>query len=106
MKLMTEEIRRSLPDLGETDGQGDDAIARLKLFTPTGRMTLYVTEFDGEDTLFGYMVSPLGPDCDEWGYSSLRELAEVRVFGGAMAGVERDRYFTPKSVRDCLEERA
>jgi hypothetical protein len=50
----------------------------LKIFDACGRMTYYVTEFDGEDTLFGYMVSPLGADCDELGSSSLAELKSVR----------------------------
>ena len=50
-------------------------------------------EFDGEDTLFGYMVSPLGPDCDELGYASLAELAGVRNRMGL--GIERDLYWDP-----------
>jgi Protein of unknown function (DUF2958) len=100
-KMLTGADVKALPPLGSQDGKGDQAIAPVKYFCPFGRMTLYVTEFDGEDTLFGYMVSPLGPDCDEWGYSSLAELAEMTIFGGVPA-IERDCYFEPKSVAELI----
>jgi hypothetical protein len=56
---------------------------------------------------FGYMVSPLGPDCDEFGYSSFNELAEMKVFGRVPA-IERDCHFeTGKlTVAECLEKHA
>ena len=38
---------------------------RVKFFAPGSRYTFYVTEFDGEDTLYGWWVSALGADCDE-----------------------------------------
>jgi hypothetical protein len=61
--LMSNEAAKSLPALGAQDGKGDEAIAYVKLFCPFGRLTLYVTEFDGNDTLFGYMVSAPVADC-------------------------------------------
>lgn len=103
MKLLTEEIRKSLPPLRSTEGQGDDAVVRAKFFHPASRYTLFVTEFDGEDTLYGWCVSPLGADCDEWGYTSLAELASLRVLG---LGVERDLYFEPRPLREALEREA
>lgn len=96
MMLLTKENRRNLPPLYSQDGKGSDAIVYVKLFDPCGRLTLYVTEFDGEDTLYGYMVSPLGEDCNEFGYSSLSELASVRNWLGL--GIERDQNFTPKPL--------
>jgi hypothetical protein len=42
--------------------------------------------------LTGYCVSPLGPDCDEFGDQGLAEIARVRV--GALPP-ERDLYFQP-----------
>ena len=53
MKLMTKEIRKSLPPLYSTDGQGDEVIVRAKYFTPDSNWTWYATEFDGDDTFFG-----------------------------------------------------
>lgn len=112
-KLLTAEIRKALPAIGTTDGQGMDAIAHLKLFCPYGRMTLYVTEFDGDDQFYGYMVSPLGPDCDEWGYSSYQELAEMNRGGGAgwepadgtngLPLIERDCFWTPTSIKEAIQ---
>lgn len=83
-------------------GLGEDAIAHVKFFSPFGRGTWYFTEFDGEDTLFGYCVSPLGPDCDEWGYSSLNEIAEATVFGSVPA-IERDCYWRTRTVREAIK---
>ena len=102
-KLMPAAIRKSIPELYAQDGKGMDAIVHLKLFGP-GRFTLYVTEFDGEDTLFGYVVSPLGADCDELGYSSLSELASVWT---GYPSIERDCYWTgggKTTVRECIEK--
>lgn len=101
--LMTKEVRKKLPALGSQDGRGFEAVAHLKIFDCFGRMTLYVTEFDGDDTLFGYMVSPLGENFDEWGASSLKELMATRNRVGLP--LERDRHFTPGPVRDHLEKR-
>ena len=97
-KLMPVTLERALPPLGSQDGKGADAIAHGKFFSAFGRYTFYITEFDGEDTLFGYCVSALGPDCDEWGYASLRELAEAR-FGPAPA-IERDCHYDPAPVKE------
>lgn len=101
-KLMPLEVRRTMPALGEQDSLGEDAIAHVKFFSPFGRGTWYFTEFDGEDTLFGYCVSPLGPDCDEWGYSSLNEIAEATVFGSVPA-IERDCYWRTRTVREAIK---
>lgn len=101
-KLLPADVRRTLPGLHETDGQGMDAIVRVKLFCPYGRATLYVTEFDGDDTTYGYMVSPLGPDCDEWGYNSFRELAEAAR--GRLPMMERDCGFADMTVAEALAQ--
>lgn len=73
-----------------------DDVAPLKIFDPTGRYTYYAFEAhpQGDDLiLFGFCVSSLGEDGDEWGYTSLNELAGIRKqpFG---LGLEREIYFT------------
>lgn len=103
-ELLPDEVAAEIPSLGKTDGDGFRAEVAVKWFCPFGRMTYYVTEFDGEDTVFGYCVSPLGPDCDEWGYASVSELAELTVMGGVPA-LERDLYLgAGVSVADCLSK--
>lgn len=101
MMLLTKENRKQLPPLYSQDGKGFEATAFVKFFHPCSRYTLFVTEFDGEDTFFGYVVSPLGADCDELGYSSLTEITGVKVMG---LGIERDLHFTPKPLKDALTE--
>jgi hypothetical protein len=52
----------------------------VKLFIPGSRWTLFICEHDSADHIvFGWVVSPLGADCDEWGYASLTEIAALRV---------------------------
>jgi hypothetical protein len=105
MKLLTltKANRDALPPLytNESLDDANNAVAYVKIFHPNSRYTFYVTEFDGDDTLFGYCVSPLGPDCDEWGYASLKELTELRA-GPFKLPLERDLYFTPATVAECL----
>jgi hypothetical protein len=103
MKLLTQRDRAALPKLYAQDGKGKQSIAFVKFFHPMSRYTFYVTEFDGEDTLYGWCVSPLGPDCDEWGYASFAELAALRVHG---LGIERDLHFAPMTVGRAIAEQA
>jgi Protein of unknown function (DUF2958) len=102
-KLMTKELRKAFAEIGSQDGKGHDAIVIAKFFNPYGRGpwdTLYVTELDGEDTLFGYCISNGGESFDEWGYSSLHEIASATLPSGTPA-IERDVHFTAKPLREC-----
>jgi hypothetical protein len=93
MKLITKALMTKLQKNGRNAAEtGESGDIVLKLFDPCGRFTFYVTDIaeDG-DTLFGFTVSPLGPDCDEWGYASLREIASIRNKFGL--GIERDKWF-------------
>jgi hypothetical protein len=102
-KLMTKELRKTFAEMGSQDGKGHDAIVIAKFFNPYGRGpwdTLYVTEFDGEDTLFGYCISNGGESFDEWGYSNLHEIASAALPSGTPA-IERDIHFSPKPLREC-----
>jgi hypothetical protein len=97
MMLLTKANRRALPKLRATEKvAAEKKIAQVKFFNPCGRGTWYAVEFDGVDTFFGYVVSPLGDDCNEWGYFSLAELSQIRLRFGL--GIERDRHFAPGVV--------
>jgi hypothetical protein len=100
MMLLTKANLKALPPLYSQEDKGLDAVAHVKFFGG-GRGTWYATEFDGDDTFFGYIVSPLGSDCDELGYFSLSELLSVKFppFG---LGIERDRHFTPVTLRELM----
>jgi hypothetical protein len=99
MKLLTKQNLGALPPLYSQDGKGLDATVHVKFFGG-GRWTWYVTEYDGDDTFFGYVLSGLGPDCDEFGYFSRAELEALR-FPPLNLPIERDLHFTPRPVREC-----
>jgi len=94
MLLIPEDIKRLIPPLYTNEDLAPESIkVPLKIFDPGGRGTWYITEFDGEDTLFGFCCSPLGSDCDELGYVSLEELQSVKNRFGI--GMERDINWNP-----------
>ena len=96
-KLMTAEIRAALPALYTQDGKGDEATAHVKFFSPYSGYTFYVTEFDGDDTLFGWGGFT---GTQEWGYASINELASTTVFGQVPA-IERDCHWASRTIREC-----
>jgi len=95
MKLITAEIAKKTPRLYEQSEKGDDAIAYAKFFTPDSSWTWYMTEYDPEQRLaFGYVC---GFE-NELGYFSIDELEGVR--GKMGLPIERDRFFTPMTLRE------
>lgn len=90
-----------LKDL-EPSADPDDIVCKVKLFHPMSRMTYYVyaaTDYSGQIILSGFMVSPLGPDCDEEGDVDIEELANLRPLP-----VERDLHWKPKKFSDIRDE--
>jgi hypothetical protein len=109
MKLLTAEIKKSMPKMGSTEiVPTAEKVAVCKFFDPCGRYTYYVVEGapteDGDYEFFGYCVSPLGPDCDEWGYATLNEIASVKNKLGL--GIERDLWFKPTKITELVKEAA
>jgi hypothetical protein len=98
MKLLTKKIRATLPKLYAQENAADP-VAHVKFFTPDSSWTWYATEGspDGDEFIFfGYVI---GVEA-EWGYFALSELESVRGPWGLP--VERDRWFTPKPIRDII----
>jgi hypothetical protein len=98
MILLTKELVNRIPKLYETEELAKkDKVAQAKLFLPGTACTWYVVEFDGLDTCFGLV--DLGYEQDvEFGYFSLKELSETKSLYGL--GVERDRYFEPRTFNN------
>lgn len=90
--LLPMSVRSKIPPLYAQDGKKDPKVY-LKLFSPYSNYTLYVTEFDGKDTFFGYAQT--GPG-SEWGYSSFKELVSANRRGLPL--IERDKWFSPKKA--------
>ena len=93
MMLITKAISKVLPKLYSTEKKKpEDIRIYLKLFFPWGRGTWYVTEMDQETgIMFCFVKSPLGPDCDELGYTDINELKAIK--GQFGLGLERDMYW-------------
>ena len=95
MKLLTQEIRKKLPKLGETDNQADP-VAIVKFFNPCGIGTWWAVEFDPESGVF-FGKADLG--FPELGTFSLEELQRYK--GPLGLGIERDIHFRPKPISQC-----
>jgi len=101
MKLITKALEQKIPKLYSTEGQGMEAVAYIKLFSPDSSWTWYLTEYSAEDHLgFGWCDN--GQGGGELGYVSLTELEQVR--GPLGLPIERDLYFTPKPLEQILED--
>ena len=73
--------------------------AVLKLFNPTGIGTWYLSELDPETNI------AFGLCClheEELGYVNLDELLSFK--GQFGLGIERDRYFKPKTFDECKQK--
>ena len=95
MKLLTEEIKKQLPGLGETDDQ-IDPIAIVKFFNPCGIGTWWAVEFDPKTGIF-FGKADLG--FPELGTFSLQELESYKSPFGL--GIERDIHFTARPLSQC-----
>lgn len=86
-------LRGTPPFFGQA-GQGDEAIAYVKLFDPCGSWTWFLTEWNGADEAFGLVLGQV----EELGYVALPELAFTK--GPLGIGIEIDVWFTPKTLRE------
>jgi hypothetical protein len=97
-RLLPDEICARLPKLGSNEEIGLEALAQVKFVSTDGNWTLYVSEFDGKDTLFGLVI---GFDIEFLDFS-LTDLEQAS--GGPWCiSIERDDFFQPKTLRE-LEE--
>src|SRR5438045_7266902 len=93
MELLPEEVRKALPPLYSQEHE-QDPMVYVKFFHPSSHWTWYATEFDRQDTFFGWVYG----DFPELGYFSLSELSEVKDPMGR--GIERDAQFPPMRLSE------
>ena len=98
MKLLTKALEKQLPNIGTTEGQGDEAIVHIKFFTPWTNWTWYGVEYDPIEKLFYGLVDGFEM---ELGYFSLDELAFIS--GPMGLTIERDMWWEPTSIRKIRE---
>ena len=101
MKLLTKEIKETIPALYSQDDVADP-LCVLKIFSPDAGWTWYIVEGskqeDGDWLFFAKVISPMCPD-GEFGYVLLSQLEQVK--GSLGLPVERDLYFTTKKINEC-----
>jgi hypothetical protein len=97
VQLLTKEIQKKLPSQGSTEGQGKNAVAQVKFFTPDSNWTWYAVEYDPDAQVFYGLVDGFEK---ELGYFSLEELEEIR--GQMGLPVERDKWFDPVPLRELM----
>lgn len=105
MKLITKEIEKRLAEhpLYSQDGKGKKAEIICKFFL--ANLTFYVLEGQKTDNDYEFygIIDNANEYGSEYGYFNLSHLTPLRDrFGNT---VERDLYFTAKTVGDCKEIR-
>jgi len=107
MKLLTQEIRETLPVLGTQDGKGGKAVAYVKYFTPSSSWSWFA--ISGEPVLdeslrlvdYRFFGLVFGHE-KEFGYFLLGELEEA--CGPMGLPIERDLHFKPKTLEEIAPE--
>lgn len=97
MKLTKKQLE-TLPALYSQEDEPNPK-AYIHFFNPMGRGDWYVMEGrkEGDDFLFyGYVKSPLGDDCDEYGYFTLNQIKETGI-------LELDKWFEPKPIKEVIQ---
>ena len=101
-KLLTKAILKKLPALYATSElEAKDVKVHLKLFNPCGSQSYFITEFDGEDRMFGYVT---GAQCNELGYFSLNEFENIRLRRNLR--IERDIHWSVATLQDVKDGKA
>lgn len=94
-ELLPQELIKRIPSLHANDEiPSGKTIVRVKYFLASFTWLVTECEVQDDDVLFyGYVINHNDPYCSEWGYFTLQQLMEIRLFG--CVGVERDLYFKP-----------
>ena len=95
MSLMTKELKITIPPLYSRETVKDPMVV-CKFFLPTINWTWYVTEFDGDDVFYGFVVAQY----KELGYFKLSELEYLNGLYGC--DVERDVNFEPQKLSEVM----
>jgi len=99
MKLLTEQMRKTLPSLGST-AEESNPMCVAHLFNPVGAGDWYIIEggeVNGEYIFYG-IANIIAPDFGEF---LLSELENVKLPFGLT--IERDLYWTPKPAQEVFK---
>ena len=104
MQLMTKELQAEFKKMGRQEHENaDDTIILAHFFNPTGGGDWFISEYnEEEETIYGY-ASLFNDHCNEWGYTSLDELQNMRL--PFELGIERERSWTPCTIKQACKEK-
>ena len=99
-KITSADLAGALPPMrAGADKAASEVKVPVKLFSPVGAATWWLTEYDpDEDRAFGYC--DLGHGCAELGYVSITELREVTLPFGLC--IERDIHWDPETTLEAV----
>ena len=102
--IATEEFIKLFEDYPlRSQEDSSDPLVIAKLFDTFGSATWYLTEFDPKEmTAFGFVT---GLHCDEYGYTSITELEEIKHNQFGVPRIERDLYFTQKPLSHFINKK-
>jgi hypothetical protein len=106
MKLLTKEIRNTMPKIGTyAEGGAEDAPIVVKYFTPWSNWTWYAYEGgpvldEGQEVDYEFFGLVEGLET-ELGYFVLSELESVQGPWGLK--IERDLHFSGKTLKDIMK---
>lgn len=100
MKLLTKEILKKFPAIGDTgDKDAADVPIIAKFFIASSSATWYATEYNPDtNEMFGF--AEILPGCGELGYFNFNEIKDLR--GKFGLGLERDLYFNA-TLREVID---
>jgi hypothetical protein len=101
MKLLTKEILKTIPELGEQESLGEKAIVHVKYFLTGTCATWYATEYSQKEKLF-FGWAEIVPGCGEYGYFSITQLESIKNRLGL--GVERDLYYEKITIGEAVRK--
>ena len=104
-ELLPKELLEKIPLLYSTeDIPLNDTLIKLKYFLSSFTWLVAECEVqeDNDVLFFGYVFNHADPDCSEWGYFTLGQLMEIRLFESL--GVERDLWFKECKFSECIRK--
>jgi len=101
-KLLPQELLEQIPALYSDERTSlKKRLIKVKYFLANFTWLVVECEVQEDDVMFfGYVINHSDPDLSEWGYFTLNQLLEIKLYG--ILGVERDLYFTECTLGEYM----
>jgi hypothetical protein len=100
--IPTKERLEKIPRLYETEHVSlRDKMIYLHFFI--GCCDWYISEYDGDDTFFGFVILNNDFINAEWGYISFKELRNIKIAGWQEIDCEFEAFFPPQRASEIVK---